>query len=221
MKGLPSPAVVAKAQLPARYSAAKTALSEAVRVDEVKDWKDKAAALASYARQQDDRSLEEMALKIRARATRRIGELLPAFQPHGPKGGRPSKNGGGKDTVSQRSAARSAGLSKGQEVQARRIAAIPQAEFEALVEREDPPTLTELEERGKRILERPKQDGFKEATYAMGALRRFAEHCEQQTPARICNGLDDEELGEAKRVAKKAMSWLERFVDTIERRQER
>ena len=44
-------------------------------------WADKAAALASYAKQSEDTTLEKAALRIRARAIRRAGELLKAIMP--------------------------------------------------------------------------------------------------------------------------------------------
>ncbi len=82
---------VADATLPAKYKAAKTALAECKRIDECKDWVDKSAALASYARQSNDPELEKMALRIRARASRRAGELLKEIEKgsgknHGEKG---------------------------------------------------------------------------------------------------------------------------------------
>ena len=69
------PAVDA-ARLPASYEHAKTALAECSSLDECKDWSDKAAALASYARQSKDESLTKMSQRIQARAIRRAGELL-------------------------------------------------------------------------------------------------------------------------------------------------
>lgn len=71
---------VEAAQLPQAYEAARQALKECSRVDECKDWADKAAALASYARQADDDELYRMARRIQGRAVRRAGELLKAFQ---------------------------------------------------------------------------------------------------------------------------------------------
>ncbi|HEV2187278.1 MAG TPA: hypothetical protein VGR70_08715, partial [Stellaceae bacterium] len=67
---------IASAKLPATYERAKTAIAACWRIDEVKDWGDKAAALGTYARMAADEELEKLAMRIRARAIRRVGELL-------------------------------------------------------------------------------------------------------------------------------------------------
>jgi len=60
--------------------------------------------------------------------------------------------------MSQRQAAKGAGLSKKEEVRARRVASIPEAEFEALIESDNPPSITALAELGRMRRARVAQD---------------------------------------------------------------
>lgn len=59
-----------------RYDAACRALAEAKAIDEVKDLRDKAAALKAYAKQAGNKQLEVDAAEIRIRAERRVGQLM-------------------------------------------------------------------------------------------------------------------------------------------------
>lgn len=133
---------VADAKLPAAYEAAKVALATCMSIDECQNWANKAEALASYAKQADDDTLRKQADRIQARAIRRCGELLKQFDGRG----RPSINSIGDGTISQREAAEQAGLSKRQQVTAVRVAKVPEHQFEAAVESDQPPTVTRLSE---------------------------------------------------------------------------
>lgn len=145
------------AQLPASYENAKTALSACVSIDECQTWADKAAALASYAKQANDDELMKMATRIRDRAIRRAGELLKQIEPaHGAN----QNIGVGTHTIvlTREDAARDAGMSKHQQVQAIRVANVPAEVFERQVESENPPTVTKLAEQGKKTAPRPVLD---------------------------------------------------------------
>lgn len=69
------------AVMPNNYIAACTALKACVNIDEAADWSNKAAALATYAKQASDDALKTMAEKIQCRAERRVGELLIVLYP--------------------------------------------------------------------------------------------------------------------------------------------
>jgi len=70
------------AELPAMYLAARTALQQCCRVDEVKDVKDRHEAIALYAKQAKDTTLLYYAERIKLRAIERIGELLSEIPDH-------------------------------------------------------------------------------------------------------------------------------------------
>lgn len=127
----------------ARYDAARIALQDAASVDEVKDIRDKALAMAAYAKQANDTKLIEWATEIRVRAERRAGEMLAAQKAAGmmaagtrgqlagsdSSGGRPSRPPeNGAPTLAE------IGISKDQSSRWQKLAAIPEDQFEQAVE---------------------------------------------------------------------------------------
>lgn len=116
--------------MPINYEAAKQALADCVLVDECKEWKDRAAAIASYAQQKRDRTLLDKATRIRARATRRLGELLEINRPSGV-------------TLAQ------LGITSNERAQARAVASVPAKKFETHVERSPPTPVTRLVAMGR------------------------------------------------------------------------
>ena len=101
-----------------------------------------AATLATYARMSQNTELENLARKVRAQATFRLGEMLAAYKS---KGGRPRFHDDLKTTVgdhpsfsepprSQREAAESAGISPHQARQAINVSRIDRRQFEEVLE---------------------------------------------------------------------------------------
>jgi N6-adenosine-specific RNA methylase IME4 len=111
-----------------RYEAARTALAEARTVDEAKGIRDKAEAIRAYARMAKDKQLELDATEIRARATRRIGEMM-AVQPKN-QGGRPKETGLPENPISKPITLAKAGIDKNLAHAARQLADISDDEFE-------------------------------------------------------------------------------------------
>jgi hypothetical protein len=139
---------IGSAPLPQVYEAAQLALAQCSKIDECKDWSDKALAIASYARQSNDHALLNLAKRIRGRAVMRCGQLLAEIDAQGKRTDQLGRDAPTK--LSQREVAEAAGLSKDQQVQAVRVANVPAELFEELIESENPPTVSALAEVGKK-----------------------------------------------------------------------
>jgi hypothetical protein len=120
-----------------KYEAARKALAEAHRVDEVKAIHDKAEAMRVYAQQAQDTELQNMAAEIRLRAERRAGELLREMKDkreRRPEGGpgRGKKTVNGNDSFSKPSLLE-LGITRNQSSQWQKVASIPEEQFEASI----------------------------------------------------------------------------------------
>jgi len=196
---------VGNASLPETYTKAQQALADCQKIDECQSWADKAEALASYAKQAEDESLRKMADRIQARAISRAGELLQQIEPS--KGGRPSETKeGALPSLSRTQAAEDAGMSDWQRKTALRVANVPRDEFEAAVESENPPTVTQLAEQGKRQrnvvdLKGRDPEDFKRATHFVALLRRYMEGLEKYDDIEgIVSILDDAEREKLRKI---------------------
>lgn len=192
-------------KLPATYTAARKALAQCSRVDECQEWANKAAALASYARQAKDESLRRMADRIQARATRRCGELLKQV----PKGNGGHNTDSHTVNANRREAAKAAGLNSGQAARAINVANVPEKEFERLVE-SDPPTpmhkIAELGVNHRNLL--PPLD--------VSAIRKFANFCGKTDAATYAASVSDPELKkELTALVGEIDSWLDQFITAL------
>jgi hypothetical protein len=189
---------VSNATLPTAYINACNAMAECSTMDECQTWADKAAALASYAKQSQDDRLMKFAMRIQSRAISRCGELLSQIEPS--KGGRPTEitNTASGTSFTRSQAAEDAGLSKRQKDTALRVANVPKEEFERLVESDNPPTITKLAELGKKT--RPLVDlqgrdpkAYNRAMHFCGMLRFYLDDLKKYQIDLITQDLDDNE----------------------------
>lgn len=154
-----------------KYEAACRALAECKSVDEVKTWADKAAAMQAYGRMAKDKTLEVDAAEIRIRAERRLGEMLAAQKADGGL----SKGAAGagvnqhtptevRSSVTTAPKLADAGISKDLSSRAQKLAAVPEAEFEAELaakrerdQKEGARVTARLEKAGERELAKAKK----------------------------------------------------------------
>ncbi len=205
----------ASARLPQTYENAKTALANCAQLDECQDWADKAAALASYAKQANDDEMMKMAVRIRDRAIRRAGELLKQIEPQ-PGKRTDVEPSGGAPTRFQ--VAQDAGMSRDQMHTAMRVANVPAADFEKQVESPNPPTVTALAEQGKKAAPKPVVDlqgrdpgEFNRAMHFVGAFEEYQRDVAKIDADAILPILND---SERERV-RKAIAAIDAFHDRI------
>jgi hypothetical protein len=217
--GLPA-RLDAAARLPERYENARKAIAECERVDECKEWADKAAAMAAYARMAKDDSLKVMAMRIQARALRRAGLLMRQIAPA--HGANQNIQDGTVPKVTRESAATDAGLSERQRKTALRIANVPADEFERSLDSDAPPTVTELAERGMepRFNEASEPGGAQFtadralAREAVAALSRFSDFCAEHQAEAVARALGSDE-GAVRRQVAIVDNWLDRLVSSL------
>lgn len=202
------------ARLPQTYEVARTALANCASIDECQSWADKAAALASYAKQAKDEELMKMAIRIRDRAIRRAGELLKQVEPAANHHGNSTRDGSGPS--SRKQAADDAGMSERQRKTALNLANIPQEDFDEQVEGDNPPTVTKLAQQGKKsnpVIDLKGRDPgeFNRAMHFVGAFEAYQRDIAKLDPEAALPILND---SERERI-RKAITAIDAFHDRI------
>jgi|GEM_PF-1161018 len=115
----------------ALYEKARTALSAAHSVDEVKDIRDKAEAMAAYARQAKDKDMILWVTEIKVRAERRAGQMLAEM----PKatGGKPYQNHTGHTIVPVEKTLAELGITKNESSRWQKLSGVSDEKFEHAV----------------------------------------------------------------------------------------
>ena len=119
-----------------KYDAARYALSVAVEVDEVKDIRDKAEAMAAYARQAKDTELVQWATEIKVRAERRAGQMLAEMPKASGNAGLGRPKIGGNTIVPPKSNDKTLadiGITKNESSRWQKLAAVSEEQFEHAV----------------------------------------------------------------------------------------
>ena len=120
-----------------RYEQARHALAECQRVDEVKDIRDKAEAMAAYARQAKDTEMIQWATEIKVRAERRCGELLrgnvATASERGQQGAKARWDGKSDEPTSHAASLSDMGLTKDQSSRYQSLASMSDDHFETAV----------------------------------------------------------------------------------------
>ncbi|MBK7542486.1 MAG: hypothetical protein IPI57_12040 [Candidatus Competibacteraceae bacterium] len=220
------PVGVENAKLPAVYERAKQALAECARIDECKDWANKAEALASYFQQSKNEQMMKDCRRIQARAIERCGELLKQVESGTGKNNQYAqvKSDGPVMLQSRTQVATAAGLSERQKVTALRVVSVPKEQRDALIESENPPTVTQLAEQGKESrfkapvidLEGIDPTHFARATELKGSLSRLADFCGKQDPAAMAKAFKLQEIQTVRQYLTAIEPWLDRFVVNLE-----
>ena len=210
------------AKLPGAYVNAVGALERCEKIDECKEWADRAAALASYAKQAEDDSLRTLATRIQARAIRRCGELLKQIEKAANQHEAAARARDGAGPSSRKAAAGSAGLSERQQKTAMRVASVPKARFEAEVESDHPPTVTALAAMGKkpptwveRLNDVGRKPGFAKATRLQGLLREFSRFCAESDPGEVADAVLPHEADAIQSNIAAVGRWLGDFTSHI------
>ena len=194
-----------------KYETACRAIAECDRVDECKGWADKSAAIAAYARQAKDDTLRVMAVRIQARAERRMGELLKRIPPD--ESTRYGKASPHPPVQTRSTVAASAGLSDYELKRALRVASVPEPVFTAQVESPQPPSVRRLADQGTAH-RTPVRDlaGYADACRA---LQTFARFCESHEPATLAHSITADDAEAMQRFVTTADQWLDRFVTNL------
>jgi hypothetical protein len=189
-----------------RYDAMCSAIAAAYTVDEVKDIRDRAAALEHYSRQAHNVEAERQCCEIRLRAERKGGTLSAQLEK---AQGRRSdiSTCGGAGTKSE--ALKKAGISRKQAAQWEQLAAVPEPQFEAALAGPGKPTTNGIINAAFPPKPKPVSS---EALWLWGRLRDFErDGLLAMQPSEVLSTMTAEMLDDVIELAPQVAAWLDRI----------
>jgi hypothetical protein len=195
-----------------RYDAMCHAIAAAYEVDEVKDIRDRAIAIAAYARQIANIEAESRCAKIRVRAECRAAELYDAEQKaKGTRGQLSGRNpSGGVVAKSPEDNARTLagyGITTKQMSDWRKLASIPKDQFEAAVESQHKPTGASIL---NAVFPSPKPAPVSnDAIWLWGRLEEFKREALGKEPSEFLDTMVDTMLLDVADLLPRVIEWLE------------
>lgn len=193
--------IATETTLPVNYEIAKRAITECERIDEVKEWKDRAAAIASYAAQKRDRTLVDKATRIRARATRRLGELLETHAK--------------AKKITLQKAARECGVRASESSTARNVARVERDTFERVVEKTPPMPISNI---GRLAQGRYGSDESEKIWKVLDRLGAVMREFPSRSVVESIAATDPREALAIKTALGKAVDYLDTIVHAAEKR---
>jgi hypothetical protein len=207
----PAPDVAEPVTALVRYDTMCSAIAAAYTVDEVKNIRDRVAALEHYSRQAHNVEAERQCCEIRLRAERKAGELLAKTQKA--KGARGNPRGRGARIVQSDGPTAQTlsglGITRDQSSQWQRLAAVPEPQFEAALAGPGRPTTNGIITAAFPPKPKPVSS---EALWLWGRLRDFErDGLLAMHPSEVLATMTAEMLDDVVELAPHVADWLKRI----------
>lgn len=166
--------------------------------------------------------MEKTAMRIRARAIRRCGELYKEVE-KAQGGDRRDQEGGKSPMVSRKAAATAAGHSPDQMKQAIRIANVPNEIFIEQIESETPPTITSLAQQGTTPSKKPPmfeqlgmtKEAFQAGMYFRGDIEDFCKATKKYEIQDIIDGSTPEQRDRLRILIKQIDTFTDKLITKL------
>jgi hypothetical protein len=187
--------------VPVEYETAIKALTECVTLDEAKYWSDKSDALAAWAKIYHSNDAQRKAKLLKMHAFRRMGEIAAEIRPQQKKGG--GRPGGGAGSLpGPISLLQEHGLGRNEAGAARRLALLPDRQFQRLLKNPKAPTtlMHELWSESDPVWRAFSQPAM--------TLRSFCRRTKAADVAAVCND-SEQYAGTAREIVRELTEWLD------------